>query len=138
MGKIKNSAVCVSPSHKIIMLNLHALLEILVCMNGLLGGVNPDLGRLCVSVDCLFPYHMSAAGWEPSPRSPLAGMVAYLNWVLSIVPLVPRVAVTWTCGQLDWFSLIMITFIDTNSPSPEPPRERKYFEPINYIIIASQ
>jgi hypothetical protein len=44
------------------MLNLHAFLEILVFLNGPLGGVNPDPGRLCVCVDHLFPLHMTGAG----------------------------------------------------------------------------
>ncbi len=39
----------------------------------------------------------------------------YVNWILSIVLSVPRIAVKWTCDQLDWFSLIIITFINTIS-----------------------
>jgi hypothetical protein len=29
---------------------------------------------------------------------------------------VPRIAVTGTCDLLDWFSLIILTFIDTKTP----------------------
>ncbi len=38
---------------------------------------------------------------------------------------VHRIAVTRTCDQLDWFSLFIITFINTNSPfTRTPERER--------------
>jgi hypothetical protein len=65
-------------------------------------------------------------------------MVAY--GVLSIVWSVPGIAVTSTCDQLDWFSLIIIIFINdqldwfsliiiifiyTNSPFITTPRERE-------------
>jgi hypothetical protein len=43
-------------------------------------------------------------------------VLAYLNQVLSIVPSVRRIAVTWTCDQLHWFSLIIIIFIDIRTP----------------------
>jgi hypothetical protein len=65
--KIKNLALCGFPSHKIGMLNLQALLETLIYLNGPLGGVNPHLGQLCVHVDRLFYYHITITGWEPPP-----------------------------------------------------------------------
>ncbi len=46
---------------------LTALLGILICINGPLGSENPLLGRLCVCVDPLFPYHMTVARWELAP-----------------------------------------------------------------------
>jgi hypothetical protein len=54
------------------------------------------------------------------PLFTLAVMVAYLNESQSIVFSVPRIAVTWTCDHLDWFSLIILVFINTDSPSSEP------------------
>jgi hypothetical protein len=73
-------------------------------MNGLLGGVNPSLGRLCFHVDHLhpfpLPYHMTGVG-EPH-----------------------EITVKWTCDQLDWFSLIIIIFINANSPFFRTPQER--------------
>jgi hypothetical protein len=55
----------------------------------------------------------------------LAGMVAYFNWILSIVSSIPRLAVTWTCDQLDWLSLSITIFIDNNSPFITTPQERE-------------
>ncbi len=43
------------PSHKIIMLNLNALLETLICMNGLLGGVNPGPADYVSVLTIYFP-----------------------------------------------------------------------------------
>ncbi len=50
------------------------------------------------------------------------GMMAYLNWILSIVS--SEITVKGTCAQLDWFSFIIIIFIDTNSPFIRTPRKR--------------
>jgi hypothetical protein len=60
-------------------------------------------------VDCLFPYHVTGAYVRTDTR-PLffIWLVAYSTWVLSFVLIVPRIAITWTCGQFDWFSLIII------------------------------
>jgi hypothetical protein len=58
----KKLGFIVLPSHKIIMLNSHALLKTLNCMNGRLGDVNSNPGQLSVHVDHLFPYHMTGAG----------------------------------------------------------------------------
>jgi hypothetical protein len=44
------------------LVNLSALLETLISMNGPPGSVNPDLGRLYVHVDRLFPYQITGAG----------------------------------------------------------------------------
>ncbi len=41
------------------------------------------------------------------PSLTLVGMLAYLNRVLSIVLLVPRIAVTWTCVQIEWSSPVL-------------------------------
>jgi hypothetical protein len=57
--KNKILALFIFPIYKIIMLHLHSLMETLICMNGQLGGVNPDL--MC-PVDRLYPYHMTGAG----------------------------------------------------------------------------
>jgi hypothetical protein len=72
-----------------------------------------------------FPIIWLVQGENRPPLSPVAGMDAYLIWVLSLVLSVPRIAVTWACDQLDWFLLIIITFINTNSPFSRTPQERE-------------
>jgi hypothetical protein len=61
----------------------------------------------------------------PTPPSTLAIIVGphTVYWVQNKNSLVPRIAVTWTCDQLDWFSLIVI-FINNNSHMIRTPQER--------------
>jgi hypothetical protein len=85
--------------------------------------VNPSWDWQHVHVDRPYPPSPITClvyGENRSPLFRLAGIVAYLNSLLSIALSVTRIVVTWTCDQLDWFSLIIIPFIDTNSPSQEP------------------
>jgi hypothetical protein len=69
------------------------------------------------------PPHMTWCMVRPPP-SHLVGKVAYLNWVLIINSSVSRIAFTWACNQLDWFSHIII-FIDTKFPFIRTPQERE-------------
>jgi hypothetical protein len=97
-------------------------------MNSKLGGVQPSWVRLCARVDRPYPPLPLSHDWcivRSLPLSHLVVMITYLNWVLSLVSLVPRIAVIWTCDQLDWFSPIIIIFIDTNFPFTRTPRERE-------------
>jgi hypothetical protein len=52
--KNKNLALSIFPSHKI-KLNLHTLLETLICMNGLLGGVIPTWADYVSMLTVYFP-----------------------------------------------------------------------------------
>jgi hypothetical protein len=48
---------------------------------------------------------MTGVWWDSTPPPPLwQSWLAYIYWVLSKNSfLVPRIAVKWTCDQLDWF-----------------------------------
>jgi hypothetical protein len=125
--KIENSALCVFPNHIIIALKICVLLESHVCANSEQKGVSPSWGWLCIFGDRLFPYHVTNVWMRTNlPNLILAGTIAnFSNWVLSLVSSVPRIAVKWTCDQLDWFSFIIISFMDTNSTLQKKPLGEK-------------
>jgi hypothetical protein len=71
-----------------------------------------------------FPYHMTGVWWELPPLS-FGGHVGLFKLSSEHCFVSTRIAVTWTCDQLDWFSLIIIIIIiDTNYPFIRIPRER--------------
>ncbi len=101
-----------------------------LCMNSLLRGVKPSLDWLCVHVERLplsSPFSLSY-DWclvRTAPPSLWLAWLANLNWVLGKVSSERRIAVTWTCDQLDWVTLIII-FSDNNSlPIINPIRKSK-------------
>jgi hypothetical protein len=87
------------------------------CMKCPLGGVNPSPNYMC-RVDHLIPpsllSHDSCIVRTDLPSLSLAVMVGLLTQSSEKKSPVPRITITWTCDQLDRFSLIII-FID-NSP----------------------
>ncbi len=59
-------------------------------------------------------------GEKCPPPLILTCMWAYFNWVLSIVSLLPRVAVKWICDQLDWSHSSSSSSSTPTAPSSEP------------------
>jgi hypothetical protein len=125
-GSIKILALFVFPSHKKVMLNFTRIVGNSDLYEWSVGRCEfqPGLIMWLCWPSISLSHDWCRLGTAPT-LSYLAGIVAFLNWVLSIVSSVPRIAVTWTCDQLDWFSLIIINFIDTYSPFIRTQWERE-------------
>jgi hypothetical protein len=68
--------------------------------------------------------------WEPPPPLGFGGYVGLFKLSPEHCFISTQIAVTWTCDQLDWgFSLIIIIFINTNSPFIRNPQERVFWSP---------
>ncbi len=99
------------------MINLWARKWTLFCMNSEQGCVNPSWDRLCAPhwPSLSPPITWLVMVWTFSPLLLLDRHGCPLKLSPELISSVPRIAVTWTCDQLDWFSLIIITFVDINS-----------------------
>ncbi len=76
--------------------------------------------------ECLIPYHVTGACVITDPSFPvfyLAGCLFNLSSKFCLI--CTRIAVTWTCGQFDWFSLIIIFHQHQLPLHKNPAREGK-------------
>jgi hypothetical protein len=58
----------------------------------------------------------------PLPHIEAAGSLLFY-WLFTAKSSVPRIAVTWTCDWLDWFSLIIIKIVISNSLLHHHPKK---------------